>query len=76
VTPLLPDGTRNEITAGFSWRLLETAELSVAYQYLQQNDRRGRVQDPPPGQDPTDDLNSGIYEFGAHLAAASVTLHF
>ena len=76
VTPLLPDGTRNEITVGFSWRLLETAELSVAYQYLQQNDRRGRVQDPPPGQDPTDDLNSGIYEFGAHLAAASVTLHF
>jgi len=76
VTPLLPDGTRNEVTAGLSWRLQETVELSVAYQYLQQNDRRGRVEDPPPQEQPTEELNSGIYEFGAHLAAASVTLHF
>lgn len=75
VTPLLPDGTRNEVTAGVSWRVARTLEVSLAYQYLQQNDRRGRVLDPDPGESLGEELNSGIYEFGAHLGAASLTLH-
>lgn len=75
VTPLLPDGTRNELTAGFSWRVLEPVEVSLAYQYLQQNDRRGRSLDPEPSQPPTEDLNNGLYTFGAHLAGVSLSLH-
>jgi long-chain fatty acid transport protein len=78
VTPLLPEGYRNEFTAGFGWQPSPLFEVDVAYQYIAQNDRRGRVRDPRVGEsDPTaEELNSGLYSFGAHLIGTTLTLHF
>lgn len=75
VTPLLPEGSRNELTAGVGWRLDDRFGLDVAYQYVGQNDRRGRVTEPLPGQEPTTDLNSGLYTFEGHLFSATFTVH-
>lgn len=78
VTPLLPEGYRNEITAGLGWQPSPLLEVNVAYQYIAQNDRRGRVRDVLPGEsDPSaEELNSGVYSFGAHLIGTTITLHF
>jgi hypothetical protein len=48
----------------------------LAYQYLKQNDRRGRTRDALPGQGPTTSLNSGVYAFYAHLFGATLSVHF
>ncbi|MFO8099664.1 MAG: outer membrane protein transport protein [Salinibacter sp.] len=76
VTPLLPESDRNHFTAGVNWQIIDTVGLNVAYQYLGQNDRRGRVRDARPGEDaPTaEDLNSGLYTFNAHLVGTTVTI--
>lgn len=78
VTPLLPEGYRNEPTLGFGWRPSELFEVNVAYQYIAQNDRRGRVRDALAGEgDPSaETLNSGLYSFNAHLIGTTLTLHF
>jgi len=76
VTPLLPENDRNHYTIGLGWRPLPCTELNVAYQYLDQNDRRGRVVEPPSGQEPTTDLNSGLYSFYAHLIGATLTVRY
>ena len=77
VTPLLPEADRNHLTAGLSWQLIDTVELNVAYQYLGQNDRRGRVRGERPGEEnPTaEELNSGLYSFSAHLVGTTVTIN-
>lgn len=41
--------------------------VDAAYMFLAQDDRRGRVVDPPSGQAATLDLNSGVYSFDGHL---------
>lgn len=76
VTPLLPEANRNEVTAGIGWRASDLFEVNMAYQYLRQDDRRGRVRDAPPGEVPTTELNSGLYDFTAHLFGGTVTLRF
>lgn len=76
VTPLLPEANRNEVTAGIGWRASDLFELNLAYQYLRQDDRRGRVRDAPPGELPSTALNSGLYDFKAHLFGGTVTLRF
>lgn len=77
VTPLLPEAYRNELTIGLGWRPADLFEINVAYQYISQSDRRGRVREAPFGQDePTVDLNSGLYSFGGHLIGTTLTLHF
>lgn len=76
VTPLLPEAERNEFTAGLGWKPTEGFEVNLAYQHIAQADRRGRVVEPPPGELPTTDLNSGVYSFGAHLFSSTFTLHF
>jgi long-chain fatty acid transport protein len=78
VTPLLPEGYRNEFTAGLGWQPSDLLEVNVAYQYIAQNDRRGRVRDARAGEtDPTvEQLNSGLYSFNAHLIGTTLTLHF
>ena len=78
VTPLLPEGYRNEPTLGFGWRPSSLFEVNVAYQYIAQNDRRGRIRDVLPGEsDPSaEELNSGLYSFNAHLIGTTLTLHF
>jgi len=80
VTPLLPEGARNEFTGGFGLRLTDMLTADFAYQYIKQNDRRGRVREPDPGVIPTpaiaDELNSGLYTFNAHLFGVTLSVHF
>lgn len=75
VTPLLPEARRHEATAGLGWRISPRFRINVAYQYVGQRDRRGRVREPPSGQPPTTDLNSGVYGFEGHLFSSTLTLH-
>lgn len=76
VTPLLPEADRNHFTAGLSWQIVPSTSLNVAYQYLGQNDRRGRTRGARPGENnPTaEELNSGLYSFNAHLVGTTVTI--
>lgn len=69
VTPLLPEGARNEVTLGVGLALTSKLHADLAYQYIRQNDRRGRVHEAAVG-------NSGLYTFSAHLLGASVVLTF
>lgn len=68
VTPLLPEGMRNEFVAGLGIRLTRNLSADVAYQYIRQQNRRGRVQDTA--------VNTGLYSFTANLFAATLTAHF
>ncbi|UCD25619.1 MAG: outer membrane protein transport protein [Gemmatimonadota bacterium] len=76
VTALLPEGVRNEFTLGLGYQFSPMFRADLAYQHLQQNDRRGRTRDALPGQAPTVELNSGIYKFYAHLFGATLSVHF
>jgi long-chain fatty acid transport protein len=76
VTPLLPEGARNEFTAGVGFSLGPKITSDVAYQYIRQNNRRGRVQEPPSDVEPTTDLNTGLYSFMAHLLGVTFTVRF
>ena len=76
VTPLLPEGNRWEATAGVGIKLMPQLRLDLAYQYLQQQDRRGRLIDPPTGVAPTPAMNTGLYNFKANLFGASLALGF
>jgi long-chain fatty acid transport protein len=76
VTPLLPEGERIEGTAGVGLRLSPRLRLDLAYQYIRQQDRRGRVTDAPEGQLPTTALNTGLYRSTAKLYGASVAFSF
>jgi long-chain fatty acid transport protein len=73
-TPLLPEGPRAEFTAGVGRQLTNGVTVDLAYQFLQQADQRGRTI-LNPGVRPAD-LNSGIYEFGAHLFGANVSVQW
>jgi long-chain fatty acid transport protein len=76
VTPLLPEADRNQFTIGIGWHPVERAELDVSYQLLRQNDRRGRVRGPRPGESLSTELNQGLYSFGANLFGTTLTLYF
>ena len=69
VTPLLPEGSRNEITLGLGRAFTPKLRGDFGYQYIRQQDRRGRVHDPSVG-------NTGLYKFSGHLFGASLTLTF
>jgi long-chain fatty acid transport protein len=71
VTPLLPEGRRNEFTGGFTVKLSPGFSADVAYQYIKQNDRRGRTREALFNQAPTTLLNHGVYDFHAHLFGVS-----
>jgi len=76
VTPLLPEGNRNEFTVGLGYDFSPMFSVDVAYQYLKQNDRRGRTRDAIAGQAPTVELNNGLYTFQGHLFGATLVVHF
>jgi long-chain fatty acid transport protein len=76
VTPLLPEGMRIEGTAGLGLQLSPRMRLDVAYQYIRQQDRRGRVVDAAEGSVPTVALNSGLYTSTAKLYGASLAFAF
>jgi long-chain fatty acid transport protein len=79
VTPLLPEAYRNEYTAGLGWSVTDRFDINVAYQFIDQRDRRGRVvelETPNPSAEEIEELNSGLYGFSAHLIGTTLTLHF
>jgi long-chain fatty acid transport protein len=76
VTPLLPEGPRNEFTLGIGATLTPQWHADIGYQYVRQNDRRGRVIDPPTGTVATTAFNTGLYQFSAHLFALGLALTF
>lgn len=76
VTPLLPEAYRNEFSAGLGWSVSSLLDIDVAYQYIAQNDRRGRVVELESEDTPASEVNSGLYGFSAHLIGTTLTLHF
>ena len=68
VTPLLPEGERNEVVFGIGYALSQRLHVDAAYQFLRQQKRRGRVQDAP--------INTGLYDFNAHLVGFTLTARF
>jgi long-chain fatty acid transport protein len=67
VTPLLPEGARNEFTIGIGTQLTDGLHLDAAYQYIKQQDRRGRAGTA---------FNNGLYTFGANLFGAGLSYTF
>jgi long-chain fatty acid transport protein len=68
VTPLLPEGARNEFTIGAGLELAPKLHADFAYQYIKQNDRRGLVN--------TTAGNTGLYQFSANLFGAGLAYTF
>jgi long-chain fatty acid transport protein len=69
VTPNLPEGDRTEFTLGFGTRLGSKLGLDLAFQYINQGDRRGRS--VPFGQP-----DNGLFKFKAPLFGATLTYDF
>ena len=70
VTPLLPENDRNHITVGVGWQASDMLRLDASYQYLGQNDRRGRTRGLAEGRPDT----NGLYSFDAHLVGLTFAL--
>jgi long-chain fatty acid transport protein len=68
VTPLLPEGARNEFTIGAGLDLTPKLHADLAYQYIKQNDRRGLVNIAAG--------NTGLYQFSAHLFGVGLAYTF
>jgi long-chain fatty acid transport protein len=68
VTPLLPEGARNEFTLGAGVDLTPKLHADLAYQYIKQNDRRGLVNISAG--------NTGVYHFAAHLFGVGLAYTF
>jgi long-chain fatty acid transport protein len=67
VTPLLPEGPRNEFTVGYGAELTGGLHVDLAYQFIKQHDRRGRAYTS---------FNNGLYQFGANLFGAGLSYTF
>ncbi len=74
VTPLVPEGERNHLTAGLGWEVSPGIHLEGGYHYLMQNDRRGRTVEPPGTGPATVDLNDGLYTVSAHLIGFTLSV--
>ena len=68
VTPLLPEGPRNEFTIGAGVTLTPKLRADLGYQYIKQNDRRGLVS--------TSAGNTGLYKFWGHLLGLGLAYTF
>jgi len=69
VTPLLPENDRNAVTVGLGYQLTPGLHADLAYQYIKQNDRRGRVFSQTVG-------NTGLYSLHAHLVGLGLAYAF
>ena len=67
VTPLLPEGARNEFTIGFGTDVMQGLRVDAAYQLILQQDRRGRAGTT---------FNNGLYTFGANLFGIGLSYTF
>jgi long-subunit fatty acid transport protein len=72
----LPEARRNEFTIGTTVKLAAALSADLAYQYIRQDDRRGRTREPIFPQAPTTGLNNGLYDFQAHLFGVSLSYGF
>jgi long-chain fatty acid transport protein len=75
VTPLLPEGPRNDFTLGVGTRIAKNFYVDAAYMYVDQADRRGRT----VGLDqlPPDEITNGVFRNQyAHLFGLTVTVDF
>jgi long-chain fatty acid transport protein len=68
VTPDLPEGARVEYTAGLGARLSRHLAIDLAYQFIDQEEREGRVLLSGP--------DTGTYAFHANLFGASAIVRF
>jgi long-chain fatty acid transport protein len=75
VTPNLPEGHRNSWTLGFGTRLGSNLGVDLAYQFIDQGDRRGRTVPLDPALSPSENTN-GLYTFKAHLVGATLRYAF
>jgi long-subunit fatty acid transport protein len=75
VTPNLPEGSRQEYTAGFGSQLSKNVRLDFAYMYLHQPERAGRTTDGGMAV-PTAAVNNGVYNFDANIFNVMVALKF
>ena len=76
VTPNLPEGNRNEFTAGFGTNLVSKLHLDLGYMYINQADRRGRSFPVLSGAPAPPVTTNGLYHFTANLFAATLTYAF
>lgn len=76
VTPLLPEGERSEWTAGVGLPVGNRLRVDLAYQRIKQQDRRGRIVDPPARGPAGASVNSGLYSGTANLFGASLAWGF
>ena len=76
VTPNLPEGNRNEFSAGFGTNLVKKLHLDVGYMYISQADRRGRSFPILAGAPAPAATTNGLYHFTANLFAATLTYAF
>ena len=76
VTPLLPEGNRNEFTGGVTVKLAPHFTADLAVQYVWQQNRRGRTREPIFNQVPTTGLNTGVYNLYAELFGLSLSYAF
>jgi len=76
VTPLLPEGDRGEFSVGLGYEFSPHLRADAAYQYLNQQKRRGRTAEFPSGVEPDLSLNNGLYTFKAHLFGITLTAGF
>jgi len=76
VTPNLPEGNRNEFTAGFGTSLVSKLHLDLGYMYINQADRRGRSFPIIAGAPAPAATTNGLYHFTANLFAATLTYSF
>lgn len=75
VTPNLPEGNRNSFTVGFGTRITNALGVDLAYQYIDQGDRRGRTVPLDQTLTPAENTN-GLYQFRAHLVGATLRYAF
>jgi long-chain fatty acid transport protein len=66
VTPIIPDAPRREYSAGATLKLSRRTAIDAAYQYIDQQDRRGG----------TSDAGTGIYHINANIFSVSWRIGF
>ena len=74
VTPLAPESERNRLALGLGVKPLSGVELNVGYQFVNQNDRRGRTRGAAPGQEITTELNDGLFSVDSHNITTTLTV--
>jgi len=75
VTPILPDAPRRGYSAGATVPAFGGGTINVAYQFISQQDRRGRSTDGGLAL-PTPAVNNGVYHLRANVVGVSLTFRF